>query len=101
MSCIHNVAGIQQGNQNHVDFLEPRLGNGIQLHAIGQVKSRGQPKVKARQNEPSVDKKSYKIMLNRVCIQGGVKHWKYICNQSITRHLCKSEQFCFPPGLSK
>lgn len=89
---------MQKGNQKHIDFLEPRLGNDIHLHAAGQVTSCSQSRVKTGKAEPPFDKKSHKIMLNRVCIQGGVKHWKYICNQSMTRHLCKSEQLCFPLG---
>ena len=36
-SCIHSMAGTQEGNQKHVDFLRPRLGNGTHLHAIDQV----------------------------------------------------------------
>lgn len=92
------MAGIQEGNKKRIGFLRPRLGKGTELHVIGQIKSQVQPKVKGGKREPSFDGNSYQLTLNRVFIQGGVKHWNYFCNQSVTHHLYK---FCSPLGISK
>lgn len=101
LSYVQRMAGIQERNQKHIDYLRVWLGYGNQMPVIDQIKSQGQARIKGGKIEQSFDRKIYKLRLNRECIPEGVKHWTYFFNQSTTNHLCKSEQFCSPLGLSQ